>query len=118
LVVDSAYRGEGLLEQVVTALVDYQQTQGRTHLFVYTKYANVHIFTSLGFYEVASVAGETILMENRRDGFAKFISALGVPQVGTTSALIMNCNPFTLGHRYLVETAASENDIVHLFVVS
>ena len=30
----------------------------------------------------------------------------------------MNANPFTLGHRYLVETAARENDVVHLFLLS
>ena len=30
----------------------------------------------------------------------------------------MNANPFTLGHQYLVEKASSENDILHLFIVS
>ena len=30
----------------------------------------------------------------------------------------MNANPFTNGHRYLVEKAARENDVVHLFVLS
>ncbi|MFQ9472499.1 MAG: hypothetical protein ACLR0P_04575 [Oscillospiraceae bacterium] len=30
----------------------------------------------------------------------------------------MNANPFTLGHRHLVERAARENDVVHLFVLS
>ena len=30
----------------------------------------------------------------------------------------MNANPFTNGHLYLVEKAAAENDILHLFMVS
>lgn len=30
----------------------------------------------------------------------------------------MNANPFTLGHQYLVEKAAAESDILHLFIVS
>lgn len=30
----------------------------------------------------------------------------------------MNANPFTLGHLHLIEKAANENDIVHVFVVS
>ena len=30
----------------------------------------------------------------------------------------MNANPFTLGHRYLVEQACKSSDVVHLFVVS
>lgn len=34
------------------------------------------------------------------------------------SALVMNANPFTLGHQYLVEKASAENDILHLFIVN
>jgi [citrate (pro-3S)-lyase] ligase len=34
------------------------------------------------------------------------------------SALVMNANPFTLGHQYLVETAAASCDLLHLFIVS
>ena len=33
-------------------------------------------------------------------------------------AVVMNANPFTLGHRYLVETAARECDVLHLFILS
>lgn len=32
-------------------------------------------------------------------------------------AIVMNCNPFTLGHRYLIETAASQVDYLIIFVV-
>ncbi len=31
--------------------------------------------------------------------------------------IVMNCNPFTLGHKYLVEYAAREMDYLYLFVV-
>lgn len=34
-----------------------------------------------------------------------------------TAALVINANPFTLGHQYLVEKASRENDILHLFIV-
>ena len=37
---------------------------------------------------------------------------------GTAAAIILNANPFTYGHLYLVEQAAVENDLLHLFVVS
>ena len=33
------------------------------------------------------------------------------------AALVINANPFTLGHQYLVEKASRENDILHLFIV-
>ena len=34
------------------------------------------------------------------------------------SAIVVNCNPFTYGHRYLIETAAKESDVVYVIVVS
>ena len=30
---------------------------------------------------------------------------------------MVNCNPFTLGHRYLIEAAAAEVDTLYVFVV-
>lgn len=32
-------------------------------------------------------------------------------------AIVMNCNPFTLGHRYLIETASKQVDKLYIFVV-
>lgn len=32
-------------------------------------------------------------------------------------AIVMNCNPFTYGHRYLIEKAAAEVDRLYIFVV-
>lgn len=37
--------------------------------------------------------------------------------VETTGAIVMNCNPFTLGHRYLIEYASSRVDCLIIFVV-
>lgn len=37
---------------------------------------------------------------------------------GKVAAIVINANPFTLGHQFLVEKAARENDWVHLFMVS
>lgn len=33
-------------------------------------------------------------------------------------AIVANCNPFTLGHRYLIEQALTQCDWLHLFVLS
>ena len=32
-------------------------------------------------------------------------------------AIVMNCNPFTRGHQYLIEIAASKVDVLYIFVV-
>ena len=40
-----------------------------------------------------------------------------VESPGKKGAIVMNCNPFTLGHRYLIETAAGMVDHLYVFVV-
>lgn len=42
---------------------------------------------------------------------------VSLPEGSTTGAIVMNCNPFTLGHRYLIEQAASQCDLLYIFVV-
>lgn len=36
---------------------------------------------------------------------------------GKTGAIVMNCNPFTLGHKYLISQAAAMCDTLYIFVV-
>ena len=119
LAVSSAHRGEGLMNQVVTHLLEKQMDQGNSHVFLYTKLKNDAIFRDLGFYEIARVEPDLVFMENRRDGFAKHLRRLEPSRrSGRCAAVVMNANPFTLGHRHLVETAAKECDWVHLFLLS
>ncbi|MEG0898570.1 MAG: [citrate (pro-3S)-lyase] ligase [Oscillospiraceae bacterium] len=121
LAVDSNYRGEGLLNLVVTHLVNKQAEIGNYHLFLYTKCDKTPFFTDLGFNEIATAPKLAAFMENRKNGFSDYINHLKIESKGangTQAAIVMNCNPFTLGHQYLIENAASENDYLHIFVVS
>lgn len=36
---------------------------------------------------------------------------------GKVGSIVMNCNPFTLGHKYLIEKAAEQVDHLYIFVV-
>lgn len=36
---------------------------------------------------------------------------------GKIGSIVMNCNPFTLGHRYLIENAKAQVDYLYIFVV-
>jgi len=36
---------------------------------------------------------------------------------GVIGAVVMNCNPFTKGHRYLIENAKKQVDLLYIFVV-
>ena len=120
MAVSHEHQGEGLMNSIVSHLIEVQFSRGNTHLFLYTKCDSARFFGDLGFYEIARINGQIVFMENKRTGFSSYLNALekqkeDAPRV---AALVMNANPFTLGHQYLVEKAASENDILHLFIVS
>ena len=117
--VSSDHQGEGLLNEIISHLMEYQLGRGNSHLFLYTKVKAARFFESLGFYEIARVEGTLVFMENRRNGFPNYLKALEkTARPGTSAAIVMNANPFTLGHRYLVETAGKQCDTLHLFVLS
>ncbi|MCI8517301.1 MAG: [citrate (pro-3S)-lyase] ligase [Hungatella sp.] len=117
--VSRAHQGEGLLNQVVTHLMEVQYQRGILRLFLYTKIRSAKFFRDLGFYEIARVDNTLVFMENRRNGFEDYLAGLaGTRTDGVSGALVMNANPFTLGHRYLVERAAAECTTLHLFLVS
>lgn len=133
MAVSNAHQGEGLMNQIVTHLISVQFERGNTHLFLYTKCNSAKFFGDLGFYEIARIDGQIVFMENRKTGFTSYLEKLKKETEQSEvfrqfscndsaktkiAALVMNANPFTLGHQYLVEKAASENDILHLFIVS
>lgn len=117
LAVDGGCRGEGHLVQVVSHLLDVQARRGNLQVFLYTKPENLAFFTGLGFFEIARTGG-VVFLENSREGFCRYCAALKKAQGQRIAAVVMNANPFTLGHRHLLERAAAENDAVHLFLLS
>ncbi len=117
--VSREHQGEGLLNQIITHLIEFQQERGNFQLFLYTKINSAKFFGDLGFYEIARVDGTLVFMENRRGGFESYLKRLAKTKTeGKSAALVMNANPFTLGHQYLCETASASCDSLHLFVVS
>lgn len=119
LAVDNARQGEGLLNQVVGHLMEVQAQRGNSRVFLCTKPQSALFFGDLGFWEVARVEGALVFMENRRRGFSDYCAALSrTRREGDAAAVVMNANPFTLGHLHLVERAAAESGTVHLFVLS
>lgn len=124
LAVSSDHQGEGLLNQIISHLMEVQYQRGNTSLFLYTKCSTARFFKDLGFHEIARVEGKVVFMENRRNGFQNYLKQLQeeTAAAGKTGrrigAVIMNANPFTLGHQYLLEQAAVRTDLLHVFVVS
>ena len=76
-------------------------------------------FEDLGFCEITRVENRLVFMENRPDGFERYLRGLEAAKTtGKSAAIVMNANPFTRGHQYLVEKAAAACDTLHLFIVS
>jgi [citrate (pro-3S)-lyase] ligase len=125
IAVARAHAGSGLAAVIVSELVKEAARNGRYHLFLFTKPDNAELFSSLGFYKIVET-DDVLLMENRKDGVARFVADLaaeGAKLPGssgrkTIGAIVANCNPFTRGHLYLIETAARQCDTLRLFIVS
>ena len=118
IAVDDGHQGEGLTATLLTHLRQDAFQAGHSHLFLYTKPKNREMFSSLFFYPIAETA-DVLLMENKENGIDQFLETLPDDLCGgTVGAVVMNCNPFTKGHRYLIEAAARECLRVYVFVLS
>lgn len=118
IAVAPAFQGEGLTARVVTLLMNEAVRAGHTHLFLFTKPKNLAMFAGLGFYPIIQTA-DILLMENRQDGIGQYVRSLDRGTgAGPVGAIVANCNPFTLGHRCLIEAAAAQCGTLHLFILS
>lgn len=118
--VRSDLREEGLFNHLVSHLICVAYQKGHTSTKVFTKPANEAIFTSLG-YSLIGRSPQAILMANSLsplNRYKRYLSeaaeALSCAE-GSAALIVMNANPFTRGHRYLVEQAA--NQVARLFVI-
>lgn len=115
--VSESARSEGLMNILVSRLIAIAREEGRESVKAFTKPENEGIFKSLGFTLLAS-SPKAILMENGSGGlpeYRKYLESLARP--GRNGAIVMNANPFTKGHRYLVEQTASQVDNLYVIVV-
>lgn len=105
----------------MTQLVKNAFEQQISHLFLFTKPMYFSMFSDMGFYPIMETK-DMLLMENRKNGIREYLekeaSAAYSPTAKNVGCIVMNANPFTNGHRYLVETAAASCDILHVFVLS
>ncbi len=117
--VENRLEGTGLLSEVMTHLIQWQAARGITALFLCTKCDVAEKMRQLGFYEVARHEPSIILMENQPGGFAKYLDAVDKhPECAVKAAVVMNANPFTKGHQFLLEYAAQRCGHLYVFIVS
>lgn len=118
--VSQELRGEGIASMLVTNLINKLFEEGRHHSFVFTKPDKVNIFKSLNF-KLLQKAEHAALLEFGMYDINKTLNDMAqkysIDEKIPKTAIVMNCNPFTLGHKYLIEKASECSDEVIVFIV-
>lgn len=113
-------RGENITSTLITSLTDKLFEEGMYHGFIFTKPDKEKVFTSLNF-KVICRAKDAIFLETGiydiNKALDKMIKQNDIDTSIEKGAIVMNCNPFTNGHRYLIEQASKQCNEVLVFVV-
>lgn len=118
MAVSNERRGEGLILKVMTHLLNAAYSRNRHDLFLFSTPKNIASFKECGFKLIEECDGQIILMENNKNLEHYQEKLLKLKEDGNViGSIVMNANPFTLGHLYLVEEASKKSDWLHLFVV-
>ena len=112
-------RGESVSLDLGSEVIDLAAARGQFHLFLYSAPHNLQFFRGWGFYPLVEVPRRVVLMENSPVALERYCDSLHARRRPgrKVGGIVLNANPFTLGHRYLVEQAARECDWLHVFVV-
>ena len=115
--VSETLRGTGVSQQLISHLISEISSREVNSIKVFTKPSNAEIFQSLGFKTIGESA-KALMLENSLEGitgYTKYLQSL--KKDGKNGLIVMNANPFTLGHKYLVEQAAKQVDNLYVIVV-
>jgi [citrate (pro-3S)-lyase] ligase len=117
--VDDEIRGHNVVGSLLLEIRYQGLGRGHAQLCCYTKPIYAEQFGSLGFRKLAEVPGLAVLMEDDPRGIERYTAALSASfRAGDViGGIVLNANPFTLGHEFLIRTAAAFCDVVHVFVV-
>ena len=123
LAVDWSRQGENLAGELVSALLALMREKGILHQTVYTLSSHAAAFEAMNFRLLADTGRVAILeggagsIGEAMEGLRNRIRAKWPEDDPDTAAIVLNCNPITLGHLGLIEYAASRHARLLLFVV-
>ncbi|MBN1142792.1 MAG: [citrate (pro-3S)-lyase] ligase [Bacteroidales bacterium] len=120
IAVATEYRDTTAFALIVTNLTG-KLLKIHKHTFVFTRPENAVRFAGLGYTRIATAEPLFTVLEFGFESirtYQAYLKTLAVPtHNNTVAAIVVNCNPFTNGHKYLIENAAAMNEVVYLFVV-
>lgn len=113
------YQADGLGSQLISPLIN-RLLHTMHSVRAFTSPSRIATFEALGFRLLARTA-HYALLEFGPYGLSHFLDrvrALLPAKKVPLSAVVLNANPFTLGHRYLIEQAAIHSAHVVVFIVA
>lgn len=121
IAVDESIQGTGLTSTILSTLMQDMARKGILHYFLFTRPSKSFLFANLGFTEIARAEPYAALLESGLGSVVSYCDAItreAEHLPAKRAALVINGNPFTKGHRALIERAAFECPGVIVFVVS
>jgi [citrate (pro-3S)-lyase] ligase len=114
------YTGGEVISLLISHLMTEVFDEGHTSCYVYTKPESVQSFVYMGFNEIERVGEDLVFLEKAVHGFDEFLRNLEKEKTPgeKIAGIVMNANPFTKGHQYLIETVAKASDVLHVFVLT
>lgn len=117
--IDPAYQAMNLLDQLMTAMQEHLFDQGIHKSFIFTPAHNAPLFKPYHYKQIIQVEGISFLEKGRPNihEHINYLIQTYNPHLLPSGAIVINGNPFTLGHQYLIETASQSVEKLFVFVV-
>jgi [citrate (pro-3S)-lyase] ligase len=126
LVVDKKYRSQNIANILIDFMSKRIYKKNFREIFVFSKPINFDVFQNLGFNLIFQNENFGFLT-NRYDLFQKYLNYLSNIQnknykknnqkFNNNSVIVMNCNPYTKGHEYLISKAVEKSNLVYIIMV-
>lgn len=125
LAISSSHQSENLSSILISKIIEKMHEENIHSYMVFTKAIYENTFINLGFRKLVSTTN-TVMLEGGLETIDDAINKMKIKinaEYGAISkntnvgAIVMNANPITLGHQYLIEQSVLENDLTLVFVV-
>ncbi len=119
--VDKSMRGQDMLSVIVTHLIKVAFKNGFDNIVVYTRPENRPFFESVGFKLLAECPPYYVWLElgGGIDEYRHYLleQAFDNAYEKDIGAVVINANPFTKGHQFLIDQASKMSDFLYVFLV-
>jgi [citrate (pro-3S)-lyase] ligase len=114
--IEPEWQGGSILGDLAAELIRLGRAAGHESFFVFTRPEHALAFEQIGFRLL--VTGGTASLLEYGGGFDAYLKAHETRiRPGRNGASVINGNPFTYGHLYLVESSAARVETFYVFVV-